>query len=356
MASYQITRRQVLQAAAIAILPGSLTSCSRARAARDAEPKGAQEARILQPIHEYSISFEEDFREVQGKKKDCNPFRVYTHIGTDYGRMGPGERQISWKPGQVCVDLRSAGWAGMWHSLAGLAQEKEQYLDFAKCYPHVQDKYQPKCIGMTVRAQGKGILELELQSPAEQVLWQKAEQLDAGNEWRELAFSWSPADFRKVKFLNWVAESGAELCIDSINLVIEFPNISFAEKVFLISYAKLARSYSPSDGVVKDRTHWPAGEFDSVPASGLFCLATCAAWKMDVVDRTFAEQTLHKVHATVSSLPRAKGLLPHFIRKYGGKYEIHHDNTEYSTVDTSLYYHSMLLLRKCSRMAKRWRA
>src|SRR5438132_9817232 len=105
-----------------------------------------------------------------------------------------------------------------------------------------------------------------------------------------------------------------------IKLVIVFAKMPFEKKIFLISYAKLARSYSPSDSVVKDRTNWPVGDFDSVPASGLFCLATCAAWKMDVVDRTFAEQTLHNVHDAVSRLPTAKGLLPHFIKKDDGRY------------------------------------
>ncbi len=348
MAAYRITLPPFLQAASIILFATSLTGCNGCNRSQigkpdvDVAPKEAQEARMLQPVQEYSVSFEEHERDVEGKKQDLNPFRFYTHIGTDYGRMGPGERQISWKAGKVCVDLRTAGWAGMWHSLMGLAREKDQYLDFTRCYPHVREEYQPKCVGMTVRAQGKGTLKLELKSPAEQVLWQKVQQLDTGNEWRELTSSWPPADFRKVKLLNWVAESGAELCIDSINLAIEFPKVPFEKKIFLISYAKLARSYSPADGIVKDRANWPAGDFDSIPASGLFCLATCAAWKMEVVDRQFAEQTLRKVHTTVSSLPRAKGLLPHFIRKYEGKYKIHHD-TEYSTADTSLYYHAMLL-------------
>ena len=346
MVAHRITLRQMLKAAVIILFAGNFTGCVEHSQSQlrvpDAAPEVTQEAKTLQPVHEYSVSFEENEQDVGGKKVDLNPFRFYTHIGTDYGRMGPGERMISWKEGQVCVDLKSDGWAGMWHSLAGLARENGRYLDFMKCYPYVVDRYQPKCVGMTVRAQGKGFLKLELKSPDDLVLWEKFQNLNSANKWSETAFSWSPADFRKVKLLNWVAESGAELCIDSINLVIEYPKVPFEKKIFLISYAKLARSYSLTDGIVGDRANWPIGDFDSIPASGLFCLATCAAWKMDVVDRTFAEQTLRKVHATVSALPRAKGLLPHFIRKYDGTYKIHHE-TEYSTADTSLYYHSMLI-------------
>lgn len=51
-------------------------------------------------------------------------------MGTDYGLMGQGEKRISWKRGQVEVDLTGAEWAGMRHSLEGLAREKNRWLDF----------------------------------------------------------------------------------------------------------------------------------------------------------------------------------------------------------------------------------
>ena len=63
---------------------------------------------------------------------------------------------------------------------------------------------------------------------------------------------------------------------------------------------------------------------------------------MGIVDREFAAQTLRKVHRTVSALPRACGLLPHFIQKHGERHQMLR-GTEYSTVDTSLYYHGMIL-------------
>ena len=311
----------------------------------------------VQPVQEYFYSPNEDWGGpeenpcAKEKRKDLNPFRFYTHIGTDYGRMGPGEKKISWRPHQVCVDLRSSGWAGMWHSLAGLDKEKNQYLDFMKCYPFVRDEFQPKCVGMIVRARGQGFLKLELKPVKGEPLWKDLQRIDTGDEWNEFRFDWSPAKLRKVKQLNWIAESGAELCIDSIRLRIDFPSVPFEKKVFLISYAKLARCYSPSDGIVKDRANWPAGDFDNIPTSGLFCLATCAAWKMGIVDEEFARKTLCKVHRTVSGLKTVNGLLPHFVVKRDGRYQIC-DCTEYSTADTSIYYHSMLLSAEMLREPK----
>ena len=118
--------------------------------------------------------------------------------------------------------------------------------------------------------------------------------------------------------------------------------VPFPQQVFLQSYAKLARCWEPGAGLVRDRAHWPAGTCDSVPASGLFCLATSAAAKMGLVKPAVAERVLGKIHATVSKVPRAKGLLPCFVQKTGGQYRIR-EGTEYSTLDTSVYYHSMFL-------------
>jgi hypothetical protein len=125
-------------------------------------------------------------------------------------------------------------------------------------------------------------------------------------------------------------------------LLIQFPPLSLAQRVMLVSYAKLARCYTPARGVAKDIANLPAGEFDNVPASGLFCLATAAACGVGMVDRTFALEALHRVHEVIAGLPRVLGLLPHFIREVDGHNRIH-PGTEYSTGDTSIYYHSMLL-------------
>jgi hypothetical protein len=279
------------------------------------------------------------------------PFRSYTHLGSDYGPLRPyGDRpsdlRLSWKPGKVsghiCVDPALSGTAGMWHSLAGAAVDRDQYLDFAKCYPYVRNEYQPVCVGMTMDVQGSGLLKLELKSPEERILWWATEDLATGDQWRELRFSWSPVDLRRVKSLNWAADPNAQLCIGSIRLIIEVPEVPFEEKIFLVSYAKLARMYSPDDGTVRDRAHRPVGERDSIAAGGLFCLATCAALKMGIVKAAFAERTLRKTHAVVSELPKARGLLPDFVRKQGGKLRVCED-ARYGTLETSLYYHSMLL-------------
>jgi hypothetical protein len=290
---------------------------------------------ISQPVHEYSTPFDDR----------SSPLSGYTHLGTDYGSRGPGADHMSWRQsgdsGYVSLDLTGAGWAGMWHSLSGLAGERDLHLDLAKCYPLLRDEYQPRCVGMTIRVRGDGYLKLELKSPDQRVLWWATREL-CSDDWRDLEFSWSPDDLRRVKFLEWAADPGARLDVDSVRLLIEMPEVPFEQKVFLESYAKLARLYSPKYGTVREQAQQPAGECDSLPASGLFCMATCAAFSMGAVKRVVAEQILQKLNGTVSGVPKGRGLLPYYVRKYGGRYRVHH-GTSYSLLGTSIYYHSMLL-------------
>jgi hypothetical protein len=139
-----------------------------------------------------------------------------------------------------------------------------------------------------------------------------------------------------------LALPSSDVTVDAVRLVLHGPRLPLDERLFLKSYAKLARCYGPRVFVVKDRANWRAGQFDSVPATGMFCLATCAASKFGIVERSFASATVRGVHRRMSHLPRAHGLLPHFLCRADGVYEIH-PGTEYSTIDTSLYYHGMLL-------------
>jgi hypothetical protein len=326
---------------AAAALLAAAAPCHAAGPATASEP--LPPARVVQPVHEYFAPF------APGPAGDGRDFNsLYTHIGTDFGRMGPGEHLLAWEPGAARVDLTRAGWTGMWHSLAGLARERSQALDFLRCYPpFIRDAYQPRCVGVTLRAAGVGRLKLEIKAADERPLWTHTLDLH-GEPPQDLVFPCDPTQLRHAKLLNWVAEPEARLSVDAVGLLVEYPAMPYAERVFLNSYAKLARCYVPANGIVKDHLHREAGAFDGLPATGMFALATAAAWRMGMVDRPFAEETLRQVHRATREIPRAYGLLPHFVERpktdgrRAGPYRIH-PGTEYSTVDTSLYFHGMLL-------------
>jgi hypothetical protein len=110
----------------------------------------------------------------------------------------------------------------------------------------------------------------------------------------------------------------------------------------LASYVKFARNYDQASGFVRDRAHIRPGSFDNVATTGLFALATALAAERGFVSKTFAVETLRRVHGAVSRLGTASGVLPHFVKQTPDG-PIIHPGTEFSTVDTALYYHGLLL-------------
>jgi hypothetical protein len=152
-----------------------------------------------------------------------------------------------------------------------------------------------------------------------------------------------PVEIGSAKFLNWVAEPGTDVCLDSVNFVVKTPDIPFDEYVFLSSYAKLARCFSARTGLARDRAHVRAGSFDNIPATGFFGLCTALASRLGMVDDSYARSTLHQIHEVVEKFSKAYGLLPHFTRQREDGVNVILPGTEFSVADTSIYYHSMLL-------------
>lgn len=292
-----------------------------------------------QPVQEYFLGLPND-------RAEKSPYRSFTHLGTDYGLMGPGRDGVKWEQGGIRVDLTGREWAGLWHSLAGWAREKDVTLDLARCYPAcVRPAYQPTCAGLSLRLRGEGEVKLEIVSRVPgrpESGWTARRKVSSPGAVRDLDVAVPASELRRAKVVSWVAEPGSRLWVDALALRLHMPDVPFPQRVFLASFAKFAQCYCPETGVTKDRANYPAGRFDAVPASGMFALAACAAWSMGIVERSFAQDTLLRVHRAIARLPRARGLLPHFIHKFPTGYRASR-GSEYSTVDSSLYYHSMLL-------------
>jgi hypothetical protein len=308
------------------------------------KPGGSSTRRLWQPVQEYLTILTPAGTGRQSREHTVNPFLSYTHLGTDFGFVGPGQAGIGWIPGTVWAQLPDdpSGWAGIWHSLARLARLPGEVLDFERPFaPWIEARYQPRIVGVRVEVAGRGNVKMEIKGPAQEVLWDRSFRVDSA-ETGVLASEVDPAALRRAKLLNWVAEPGADLRIDALGLEVEVPPLAFAEWVFVSSYAKAARCYSPATGFLRDRAHTEDGAFDSVPATGLFLLATAAAADRGVVEKEAAVTMLRKSWAAVSGLSGPLGLLPHFSRHTVGGFAIH-PGTEYSTVDTAIFYFSALL-------------
>lgn len=300
---------------------------------------------VFQPVMEYMVREPQQASGGQGGGLKLNPFIAYTHLGTDFGFHGPGERFISWQQGSVTVSLEgNAEWAGMWHSLAGLGSDPFSILDFENCYPAlISSAAQPKITALVVKANGKGKLKFEIKDPQQALLWADDVEVDE-SEPRPFTLPVSAAGLRRAKFLNWTAEPGSDLCLTSLQFAVQLPAVPFDQHVLLASLAKMARCYSPGTGLVKDRAHIPMGAFDSIPATGMFALAAAATSQAPggYVHPDTAKAILREIESAARAIPKARGLLPHFVKRVGNVPVIH-PGTEFSTVDTSLFYHSLLL-------------
>lgn len=343
MASRYWSRRAIYAFPVVLFALGILLSRGQEIAAP--QPSAPEPRRVRQPVHEYFTVFTPQSPGRQKIEQRVNPFLSYTHLGTDFGFIGTGigQESIGWEGDIVCATLPDGEWGGMWHSLAGMGDDPDQTLDFTACYPpFIVTKYQPRIVGYEVRCKGKGGCKLEIKSAKQESLFTKVYNVDTP-DMRTYMEPLSPDKYKAAKYLSWVAESGANVCIDSLSFIVQAPAISFDEYVFLASYAKQARCFSAKTSYVRDRAHIRDGYFDNVPSSGLFALSTVIAAHMGMVDVKFAHELVNRIYDNISKLETSHGLLPHFVkRRENGQYGIH-PGTEFSLVDTSLYYHSMLL-------------
>ena len=310
-----------------------------------AMPMDAAERFVWQPVQRYLIRRQGDAQPVSGTRR-LNSFTNYTHLGTDFGFHGAAQHEIEWVRDEVSVHLGQQPdvWAGMWHSLAGRAVDTGRVMDFRRVYPApLAAKRQPRVTALRIDAKGRGAVKLEVKNAAGEVRWSQIVPLteDGGAEHR---FELKPEEFPDAKQLIWTAEPGSEVTVSGLYLGVTLPEMPWDEYVFLASYAKLLRCHNAATGYVRDRAHLPEGAFESVPATGLFVLATAAAAQepLGVVTRDFARKCLLQTHAAMMRLRRSHGLLPHFVWRVGKEHFIH-PNTEYSSIDTALYAQCVLL-------------
>jgi hypothetical protein len=325
----------------------TLTTCAAFMAMLSLSP-GQNESRLVwQPVQEYFIQAQPGKKpaSVEGKRR-LNSFTAYTHLGTDFGFMGPAEHDIEWQTDEICVHLgqEPEAWSGVWHSLGGLARESQKSLNFMAAWPSlVESSHQPRIASIRLDAHGHGRLKVEIKSDRQETLWSSQITLDDDSA-RPFTLAVSPQACTKAKLISWIAEPGSEICIEGLHLGVEMASIPFDEHVLAASYAKLARCYDAGSGFVKDRAHLEDGAFESLASTGLFALATAVLSQppLQIVSPEQARLTLKQIHAAVKALDRPHGVLPHFVRRCATGYMIH-PGTEYSTVDTALYYHSLLL-------------
>jgi len=331
---------------------GRTTWSAPARAAATEGITKAPPQRVIQVVHDFAVPWAEKWQITNGEKVDLNPFwRFTTQIGTDWGRMGPAESEMYWANGALCAGRPgqpTTAWSGAWFSLCGLARQDDRSRSLTAMYPPwMQPEYQCKLVSVVLDVRGEGGLKVEFKSPGgpnSVVLWAATTDLGTAGEARQVRFDVAPERTGKAKMLTVVLERGAVLAIDRVAVELESADLPFADRTFLYSYAKAAACYDPALGLSADRAHWPATDFSSTTSTALFALATAGAVDLGFVKREAAVGILDRIHRTVASVPRGPaGLLPHFVDNRDGEGWKIARGTEYSTVDTAIYYQAMLV-------------
>jgi len=298
----------------------------------------ASAALVWQPVTDYSISFRGDREK---GPPEINPFENFTHMGADFGWMGPGEGRITAKAGIIRVKAEGE-WTGAWHSLAGLANETDRFFDPTDSIGLAgPSEFRAPVRAVTLDVRGVGELRVELLDGNRRLVWERRLTLTPGERSRQ-RFEVSAAELGKLKYLNWVAEADCEAEISSIGFEIERPNIEPEKWLFAVSLGKLRRCHDPESGLTRDRAHTPPGLFDSIASTGMHALASAAAAAEGILDREKVAEEIRMTTAVVLGLPKAAGFLPHFTRLGKTGMEIH-PGTEYSTVDTVIALHGLAL-------------
>ena len=290
---------------------------------------------VRQAIIDYKISF-------PGDRPDAapiiNPFENFTHFSSDFGWMGPGEDRIDSQGG--IIHVKPGGeWTGAWHSLAGLARESGRTLDprdITGLGGHVTIRK------LSVNASGHGSVRFELADAKRAIVWSHTEILDSEDTVTDY-FDIPETLPSEIKFLNWIAEPGTALRLSSIGFMAERPDMPIEEWAFRISLGKLRRCHDAEGGLTRDRGHLPAGAFDSIASTGMETLGSALGAAEGILDRDATVSEIRTTVATLRGIKKASGFLPHFVQRDPSGGVIIHPGTEYSTVDTAIAFHSLLL-------------
>ncbi|MFD2257802.1 hypothetical protein ACFSSA_14060 [Luteolibacter algae] len=301
--------------------------------------QSAPAAQVWQPIIDYTISF-------PGDRPDAapiiNPFENFTHFASDFGWMGPGGARIDSRNGVIHV--RPDGeWTGAWHSLAGLAADSSRTLDPTDLVGLQAPRERRTGIrALSVNASGFGSLRLELADVNREIIWSNTLEL-ATQHTIASALPIPSHLTKRIKFMNWIAEPGAELRISSIGFLAERPEMSPEEWAFRISLGKIRRCHDPDSGFTRDRGHLPAGVFDSIASTGYHALCSALGAAEGILDREAVSAEIERTIKAIRKLPKSHGFLPHFVSKgESGRISIH-PGTEFSTVDTAISLQALLL-------------
>ena len=260
----------------------------------------------------------------------------YNRLGGDRGALE--ESKLEWGHGQVTATISPGHtWGGVWMSLNHPATEG-QSINFSAILPYqILSPYQGKITGLTVQvASGTPgrTFRLELKDGSN-LRWSKETALNGGPQ----TLNYDLPSLADITQLVWVLEasSGDYAVVGRVAFTATTPITDTAVAAFVWSYGMLLNNWSPTTGLVRDRTEYPSGKFDAIQATGSLAAATAVAEQLGIVNRTDAVSIVTHISNTLlitTTIPRYHGLWPHFVQILPSGTLTIAQNTEWSSVDT----------------------
>ncbi|HPO14090.1 MAG TPA: hypothetical protein PLI09_11640 [Candidatus Hydrogenedentes bacterium] len=296
---------------------------------------------VKQPVQDFSY------------RNDIGDRRYYTTIQTDNGIISGGpSATAAWENGALhivteTVDAASS-YCGNWISMNETADSRHLLLDPNAALPWpIKPDCQVKIKSWYAVVKGHGDWKIEFKTgPKEdeilvqQWLISNFNQNDYVEIRRDI-----PEGIQPFKLLNFVAETNSDLFVDEIGFYVSVPEMSKLRYAFLASASQVFRCYGIDNEsglhLVRDRSNWPIGDFDSVPGLGFVAMVTaCGRW-LDMIEPQDAETLVAECVQSLLAMPaHESGFYPHWTKSQDGQV-IRHPDSEISTVDTALALVSM---------------
>jgi len=305
---------------------------------------GIQGDIVYQPIAQYTYPL------------DLGDERFYeTPWRGDYGSFGEGNAHATWSVTQTegALHLEAADvpghncpYAAMWHSLAQNSKDLNRVLDPLEPFPWpITSAYQPRIVGMYVRAKGAGVLRLELNNVDPDNNQYQIANYAMGNlsptHYRIHNWFFDPGEVRepfrqlvlKVDGIDYVYRRSS-VYVDEVGFLVEpIVDISTLESAFLGAAAQVFRCYDPESGYVGEFACFPARDMVSIPGLGLAAITAACGVDLGMVSLADARELTKVTVNRLLSVPHHCGFFPRFIRDHEGSLTPVYT---YSTVDSAI--------------------
>ncbi len=151
------------------------------------------------------------------------------------------------------------------------------------------------------------------------------------------------SESRDFAVLAWLAvgEPGQSVKVDSVELLLDGPTLTTAQKGFLWIYAMLLENHDEASGMTRDRANFPAGDTDNVSASGLQAAAAVVTAHLGYIESASAIAIVNRTTNAILSLPTCHSVLPHLLKS--GELD---PGSEWSSIDSAIALAALLTARE----------